>query len=106
MNDDPLRCTGRTTRMLNDAAIKFIEGWDVIVTAFTFQYSLDLQNLMCYKLECHHIPFKASKHIITVFDNEMIFTKHFDWDYRMVDSPYVSHFKTYLLFEDHHRGDY
>ena len=100
-----LRGTGRTTRMLNDALRAYVDGWDIIVTGFTFRYALDLQNLMCAMLEYHHIDFKVERHIIHINNIDMIFTRHFgDWYLPMTDCRQINPRKTYLLFEDHFKG--
>jgi len=50
-NPDPYRRTGRTTKMLRKATIRFLEGFNVVVTAHTIRYALDLQYLV--EMELH-----------------------------------------------------
>jgi len=101
---DNKRQTGRTTRMIDDALESFMDGWDIIITAFTLSYSLDIQNLMCYKMEAYGIKFNASKYIINVCGREMIFTRHIENINYVRECHYIKHNKTYLLFEDHYNG--
>jgi hypothetical protein len=106
---DPYRRTGRTTNMLKMASRRFLEGFDVIVTAHSFRYALDLQYIVLSyfnKVPGHVCYCESKNHIIYGWEyNEMVFTKHFSSQYRMVDCREISFQKTYLLFKDHYKGD-
>jgi hypothetical protein len=106
---DPYRRTGRTTKMLRDATERFLEGFDVVVTAHSLRYALDIQRIVVS--EFTRIPgyvyfIKVKKYkIYGCGGNEMVFTKHFGKQFRMIDCREISFWKTYLLFEDHYKGD-
>jgi len=42
---------------------------------------------------------------IYMIGNEMVFTKHFTKKFRLIDCHQLSFNKTYLIFEDHYKGD-
>ena len=98
---DYLRGTGRTTRMLERAIMDLFNGFDVIVTAFTFQYSLDLMHIVYSLIRKDRYVTAISDGVIYRGDNMIIFTKHFDNEHTPLRCKYVNPSKTYRLHEDH-----
>ena len=100
---DTERGTGRTTRMLNEAISKLLDGFNIIVTAYSNDYALQLQNTCCKVLTSYGISFEATKHIIKIDNNEIVFVRHFEFPKNVLtDCKYIDFYKNYLLFEDHY----
>jgi len=75
----PNRCTGRTKRKLLRAILSFLEGNDVVVTAFSYKYakmlSRDVKDILCVMNIRDGIILDNSNKIL-YHDRIMWFTSH------------------------------
>jgi len=97
------RGTGRTTKMILKAILCFLEGNNVVVTAYSHNYAIDLMKKAWAILNVSIVGYvdrDYNRGLISFNGKNMKFMSHEEW-YRE-GQKFQSEAKNVVVFEDHY----